>query len=458
MAESNVIQGSFPDGWVLRPATAAPVAAQAKVVQPKWAQDAIARIRPPATVPAAPVQPHAAGRVHAPAVRQLAGGTATQLPAAFAFSSHGPGDPLPRVLQRQMEGFFKASFSDVRVHVGQDAASIGAFAMTRGTHVYFAPGQYSPDTARGRQLLAHELAHVVQQRSGRVVNPFGSGLTVVRDRVLEAEADRMSRQAVAAVQLRPAQRGTMCQPMLTPARVLALHGTLATTNAGYRTANPTSALQSHLASADRESTLATKAAALAVAILGHDVFQDGNGRTAILAIYEFLEEENRALDVPPYIVQAAIRPSEDSSTQYDLIREGLPLWLAGHIVAKTSPRAFPYAAVAGQVGRLQALRAKFVTMRTQSRSEYMATAANATEQADWRRRNRWNAGLHAAAGMGATARAAAAAAARAASASAAAAAASASATASSTSASAAVAAPVVVHTATAAATASSSAF
>lgn len=43
--------------------------------------------------------------------------------------------------------------------------------------------------------MGHELAHVVQQRAGRVRNPLGSGLAVVQDRALEAEAERMGQRA-----------------------------------------------------------------------------------------------------------------------------------------------------------------------------------------------------------------------------------------------------------------------
>ena len=96
-----------------------------------------------------------------------------------------------------MESFFGTSFGDVRVHVGAQAASIGALAFTHGSNLYFAPGQYNPNTAHGQQLLGHELTHVLQQRSGRVKNPFGSGVAVVQDRSLEAEADRMGQRAAA---------------------------------------------------------------------------------------------------------------------------------------------------------------------------------------------------------------------------------------------------------------------
>jgi hypothetical protein len=96
-----------------------------------------------------------------------------------------------------MESFFGASFADVRVHVGPQAAAIGALAFTQGTHIHFAPGQYNPASPQGQQILGHELTHVVQQRAGRVRNPFGSGVAVVQDVALEAEAERLGRRAAA---------------------------------------------------------------------------------------------------------------------------------------------------------------------------------------------------------------------------------------------------------------------
>jgi hypothetical protein len=64
----------------------------------------------------------------------------------------------------------RADFSHVRVHADERAArsaeEIGALAYTAGTHVVFGPGQFAPETSKGRRLLAHELTHVVQQRGG----------------------------------------------------------------------------------------------------------------------------------------------------------------------------------------------------------------------------------------------------------------------------------------------------
>ncbi len=105
------------------------------------------------------------------------------------------GWPLPRDVQAKMESALGANFSDVRIHVGPEATAIGAIAFTWGSDIHFAPGQYNPHTPHGQSLLGHELTHVVQQRAGRVSNPFGSGVAVVQDHALEAEADRLGRQA-----------------------------------------------------------------------------------------------------------------------------------------------------------------------------------------------------------------------------------------------------------------------
>lgn len=109
------------------------------------------------------------------------------------------GLPLPREVQTRMESALGANFSDVRIHVGSEAAAIGAIAFTWGTDIHFAPGQYNPHTRQGQLLLAHELVHVVQQRAGRVNNPFGDGVAVVQDSALEAEADRLGQLAVSSL-------------------------------------------------------------------------------------------------------------------------------------------------------------------------------------------------------------------------------------------------------------------
>lgn len=86
----------------------------------------------------------------------------------------GGGNPLPAPLQHQMETAFGTSFSDVRVHQGHEATLLGAQSFTRGHDIHFAPGVYDPSTPSGQEMVGHELAHVVQQRSG--VGSLAKGL------------------------------------------------------------------------------------------------------------------------------------------------------------------------------------------------------------------------------------------------------------------------------------------
>jgi hypothetical protein len=119
---------------------------------------------------------------------------------------------LPESVRGKMEAALGANFVDVRVHVGPQAERIGAIAFTIGSDIYFAPGRYQPDSVHGQQLLGHELAHVVQQRAGRVRNPMGSGIAVVQDHALEAEADRLGRRAAsAAPMLRTSGRANLLE-------------------------------------------------------------------------------------------------------------------------------------------------------------------------------------------------------------------------------------------------------
>ena len=135
------------------------------------------------------------------AQRHAGHGGGPSTPDAFALPAHLTmftevgGQPLPPPVRQKMESFFKTSFADVRVHVGPQAPAIGALAFTQGSHIHFAPGQYNPASPQGQQILGHELAHVMQQRAGLVRNPFGSGVAVVRNHRLEAEADMMGMRA-----------------------------------------------------------------------------------------------------------------------------------------------------------------------------------------------------------------------------------------------------------------------
>lgn len=78
-----------------------------------------------------------------------------------------PGRPLDGDLRQEMERKFGHSFSRVRVHVGRESGDLvragGAKAFTLGHDIHFGEGAYLPASRAGRQLIAHELSHVVQQ-------------------------------------------------------------------------------------------------------------------------------------------------------------------------------------------------------------------------------------------------------------------------------------------------------
>lgn len=79
----------------------------------------------------------------------------------------GGGRPLSEAVRGYFEPRFGADLSGVRVHTGEAAkratAATRARAFTVGNNIAFAPGEFNPTGSRGRRLLAHELAHVIQQ-------------------------------------------------------------------------------------------------------------------------------------------------------------------------------------------------------------------------------------------------------------------------------------------------------
>jgi hypothetical protein len=83
----------------------------------------------------------------------------------------GGGRPLDAEARAFLEPRFGADFSRIRIHDQPDAAdsarSLSARAFTLGRDIFFGGGEYSPGTRLGKELLAHELAHVVQQAGGK---------------------------------------------------------------------------------------------------------------------------------------------------------------------------------------------------------------------------------------------------------------------------------------------------
>jgi len=96
----------------------------------------------------------------------------------------------------EMEGRLGQDFSDVRVHTDsaahESASSVNAHAYTVGSNVVFQRGRYDTDSTEGKTMLAHELTHVVQQRSGPVDGTDAGGGIKVSD-----PSDRFEREAAA---------------------------------------------------------------------------------------------------------------------------------------------------------------------------------------------------------------------------------------------------------------------
>ncbi len=81
------------------------------------------------------------------------------------------GEALPSKVKQFMEPRFGADFSKIKIHTDARAAKLAnqvqAQAFTVGGHIFFGAGQYQPDTDEGKQLLAHELTHTIQQGAAR---------------------------------------------------------------------------------------------------------------------------------------------------------------------------------------------------------------------------------------------------------------------------------------------------
>lgn len=110
----------------------------------------------------------------------------------------GGGQPLDRSVRAEMESSLGHDFSDVRVHTdakaSESAKAVNAHAYTSGTDVVFQSGNYAPDSDAGKRMLAHELTHVVQQKSGPVSGTPAPGGIMLSDPgdSFEREADHMA--------------------------------------------------------------------------------------------------------------------------------------------------------------------------------------------------------------------------------------------------------------------------
>jgi hypothetical protein len=120
----------------------------------------------------------------------------------------GKGDALDPVVRADMERAYGMSFANVQVHSDAHAAalssSLSARAFTVGEHIAFNRGEYRPGTIGGDAIIAHELAHVAQQRGS---GPQVARLGVEPERsVLETEANSSARRALLGESAAPANR------------------------------------------------------------------------------------------------------------------------------------------------------------------------------------------------------------------------------------------------------------
>lgn len=128
-----------------------------------------------------PAKPVAAAKETAKGTVQRAeGGAPVRIPSSGV--NIPGGAPLPAPVRSFMEPRFGANFGNVRIHTGESAAQqsadLGAHAFTVGEHVFFGRDNFQPQSAGGRELIAHELAHTIQQgaavqRSEPRVQRFG---------------------------------------------------------------------------------------------------------------------------------------------------------------------------------------------------------------------------------------------------------------------------------------------
>jgi Domain of unknown function (DUF4157) len=149
--------------------------------------------------------------LHTSALRlqRLAGNVAVSNPLNDDRSSvldvvgHGSGQAIEPSVRQVFERRLGHDFSDVRVHTDSDAAAsaqaVRAAAYTVGDEIVFDAGEYQPTTVKGERTLAHELTHVVQQRSGPVTGePAAGGILVSNPSCQEEqEADKAANVALA---------------------------------------------------------------------------------------------------------------------------------------------------------------------------------------------------------------------------------------------------------------------
>ncbi len=144
-------------------------------------------------------------------LQRLAGNVAVQRSPVLDVVSSGGGSPLDAETRADMEARLGHDFSGVRVHTDgradESARSVNAQAYTVGSDIVFQRDRYDPSSDAGRHVLAHELTHVMQQRSGPVDGTDAGGGVRVSD-----PSDRFEREAASTADRVMSQPATVAPP------------------------------------------------------------------------------------------------------------------------------------------------------------------------------------------------------------------------------------------------------
>ena len=123
--------------------------------------------------------------------------------------ARGGGHGIDSRVRGQMESAFGADFGNVRLHTDTQADTLNrelnARAFTTGQDIFFRQDAYNPGNSSGRELIAHELTHVVQQNGDKVQRKLTVGQPGDK---YEQEADQVARAVMQQQEQRPVQRET----------------------------------------------------------------------------------------------------------------------------------------------------------------------------------------------------------------------------------------------------------
>jgi hypothetical protein len=202
---------------VVRGDTAAPYAAGAESVQQKPVAESISSYNQMGEpdIPGTEDQTGAIG-VESAVQRKESGSEMPDAPAVGETASKladtkGQGTPLSPETMQNMETGFGADFANVRVHTGQEAAgmndALAAKAFTDKNDIYFGQGNYDPQSPQGKELLAHELAHTIQQGAAPVKQNDAKAAKQQKDKASpekKQEGEKAAMQIVDAAKAAPA--------------------------------------------------------------------------------------------------------------------------------------------------------------------------------------------------------------------------------------------------------------